>query len=221
MLKNIVHLLKYEFKRELRQAHALGGLLLYVLSTLFIIFISFANVSGPVWIILYWIIVLFAAVNAILRSFSNEMGNRRLYYFSLVNGTELYVAKVIYNFIILGVLSVLNFIAFAAISGSPILNIPVFFLGIGLGSLGLSMALTLIAGIASQSTNNGTMMTILSFPVIIPILLSLVHLSAFTLQAGTFSTVGTEAYGDIMSLLGIIGLLFAVSVLLFPFLWKN
>ena len=118
-------------------------------------------------------------------------------------------------------MSILNFIAFSAISGSPILNIPVFLFGIGIGSLGLSMALTLIAGIASQSTNNGTMMTILGFPVIIPILLSLVHLSAFTLQTGTFSTVGSEAYGDIMSLLGIIGLLFAVSVFLFPFLWKN
>ena len=221
MLKDIFNLLKYEFTIELRQVHALGGLMLYVLSTLFIIFISFANVSGPIWIILYWIIVLFAAVNAILKSFSHEMGKRRLYYFSMVNGTSLYLSKVIYNFIILFMLSVVTFTIFGAISGSPILNIPLFLLAILLGSLGLSMGLTLVAGIASQSSNNGTMMTILGFPIIIPILISLVHMSAFALQAGTINSVGAEAFGDIMSLLGIILLLFAVSVILFPFLWKN
>lgn len=221
MLKDIFNLLKYEFTIELRQVHALGGLMLYVLSTLFIIFISFANISGPIWIILYWIIVLFAAVNAILKSFSHEMGKRRLYYFSIVNGTSLYISKVIYNFIILFMLSVVNFTIFGAISGSPILNIPLFLLAILLGSLGLSMGLTLIAGIASQSSNNGTMMTILGFPIIIPILISLVHMSAFALQVGTINSVGAEAFGDIMSLLGIILLLFAVSVILFPFLWKN
>lgn len=221
MLKDIINLLKYEFTIELRQAHALGGLLLYVLSTLFIIFISFANVSGPIWIILYWIIVLFASVNAILKSFTHEMGKRRLYYFSLVNGSALYISKVVYNFIILFILSIINFTIFGAISGSPILNLPLFLLAILLGSLGLSMGLTLIAGIASQSSNNGTMMTILGFPIIIPILISLIHMSAYSLQVGTIASVGAEAYGDIMSLLGIILLLFAVSIILFPFLWKN
>ena len=221
MFKTILHLLKYEFKVELRQAHAIGGLLLYVLSTLFIIFISFADVSPQIWIILYWIIVLFAAVNAILKSFNHEMGKRRLYYFSLVSATELYISKVIYNFLILFFLALVNFILFAGISGNPIQNIPVFLTAITLGSLGMSAGLTIVSAIANQGSNNSTMMTILGFPIIIPILLSLVHLSAYSIQAGALGTVGAEAYGDIMSLGGIILLLFAVSIILFPFLWKN
>ncbi len=221
MFKNILHLLKYEFKVELRQAHSLGGLLLYVLSTLFIIFISFASISPQIWVILYWIIVLFTSVNAALKSFNHEMGKRRLYYFSILNGTELYISKVLYNFLMLFFLAAVNFILFAGISGNPIQNIPVFTLAMALGSLGMSTVFTLISAIANQSSSNATMVTILGFPVIIPILLSLVHLSAYSIQAGALGTVGAEAYGDIMSLGGIILLLFAVSIILFPFLWKN
>jgi len=118
-------------------------------------------------------------------------------------------------------LSAVNFILFAGISGNPIQNIPVFTLAMALGSLGMSTVFTLISAIANQSSSNATMVTILGFPVIIPILLSLVHLSAYSIQAGALGTVGAEAYGDIMSLGGIILLLFAVSIILFPFLWKN
>jgi heme exporter protein B len=60
-------------------------------------------------------------------------------------------------------------------------------------------------------------MAILGFPLIIPILLTLVKLGAQSIgliQGGSISS-------DIATLIGIDLVLLAVSLLLFPFLWRD
>ena len=69
LAKEIYFLLRKELVLELRMGYALGGILLYVLSTVFIIFSSFVQLPSQTWNILFWIILLFAAVNAITKSF--------------------------------------------------------------------------------------------------------------------------------------------------------
>ena len=62
------------------------------------------------------------------------------------------------------------------------------------------------------------MMAILGFPVVIPILLSLMHMSAYAVQSGSAKE---EVMGDVLALAGIDAILFAISLILFPFLWKD
>ncbi|HMG16766.1 MAG TPA: hypothetical protein VK590_15025 [Saprospiraceae bacterium] len=81
-MKAVMHLLNKEIILEWRQRHSLGGIFLYVLATVFIIFSMIKNIAPPVWIALFWIIVLFAAANATTRSFYQESGNRQLFYYS-------------------------------------------------------------------------------------------------------------------------------------------
>ena len=78
-------LLRKEILLEFRQRYAIGGILLYVVSTVFVVYLSFQQVKPPVWNALFWIISLFAAVNAVVKSFVQESGKRQLYYYSLAS----------------------------------------------------------------------------------------------------------------------------------------
>jgi heme exporter protein B len=86
-----------------------------------------------------------------------------------------------------------------------------------LGSLSFSTVFTMISAIASKAGNNGTLMAILSFPVIIPIILLLIRLSKSAMDGIERSL----SYGNMGVLLAINVIVVATSLLLFPFLWRD
>ena len=135
--------LRKEILLELRLRYAISGILLYVLSTVFIVYISAVKVEPPVWNILFWIIVLFASVNAITKSFQQESGNRQLYYYVLANPRAVILAKAIYNTLLLLALTLLTYGFFSFIAGNPVEDQALFFLALFLGSTGFALTLLL------------------------------------------------------------------------------
>ncbi len=217
MIKEIGALLRKELLLEWRLRYAISGILLYVLSTVYIVYASFVNVPAQTWNAVFWIIVLFASVNAIAKSFVQESGHRQLYYYALANPTSIILSKIIYNTVLLLLLTLLSYGAFSLVAGNPVKDQKLFFIAIFLGSLGFSITFTFISAIASKTNNSATLMAILSFPVIIPILMSLIKLSAGALRL----IQDTAIWKDILTLVAIDFLLFALSFILFPFLWRD
>jgi heme exporter protein B len=84
LVKEILILLRKDIRLELRNSYAISGILLYVFSTIFIVYMAFQKVQPDVWNALFWIIILFAAISAIVKSFVQENSSRQLYYYSLV-----------------------------------------------------------------------------------------------------------------------------------------
>ncbi len=210
-------MIKKEFTLEFRQRYAISGILLYVLSTVFIVYSASFKVQPPVWNILFWIILLFASVNAVAKSFVQESGNRQLYYYQIAEPSALILAKIIYNFCLLMVLGLLAFGAFGLVAGNPVKNTPLFLGTLLLGSLGFSITFTFISAIAAKANQAATLMAILSFPVILPILLSLIKLSAVALRLLQDTAWRTDVY----TLIAIDAILVVLSFILFPFLWKD
>ena len=217
LLKEIAFLLRKEFIIELRQKYAIGGILLYVISTVFIVYMAFMNVNAMAWNTLYWIVILFASVNAVAKSFVQESGNRQLYYYILTNPTAIILSKIIYNVILLLLISLLAYAAFSLVAGNPVRNTGQFLTALFLGSLGLSIAITFVSAIAAKANNSGTLMAILSFPIVIPILMTLIKISANALGLLT----DTSIQKDMFILLAIDGILIAMAFVLFPFLWRD
>ena len=210
-------LLGKEVKLEWRQRHALSGILLYVLSTVFIVFISFQQISPQLWNVLFWIIMLFASINAVVKSFVQESGNRQLYYYQLANPLAILLSKTLYNILLLLLLGGLNAAALLLVAGNPLEDPGLFVLAVVLGSIGFSVTFTFIAAIAAKTSNSSTMMTILGFPVIIPVLLVLVNLSAHSIGL----LQGSMIRDDIIMLAGIDLLLLGLGLVLFPMLWRE
>lgn len=218
-------LFKKEITLEWRSKYAFNGVLLYVVSTVFICYIAFNLTPGfkgssgyqVVWNVLFWIIMLFASVNAIAKSFMQESKARLLYYYAIASPQAIILSKIIYNILLMALLSILALLVYLLFFNNKIGDPLFYFLTVLLGSISFSIVFTMISAIASKAGNNGTLMAILSFPVIIPVILLLIRLSKNAMDGIDRSF----SYSNIGVLLAINAIVIATSLLLFPFLWRD
>jgi heme exporter protein B len=218
LMKEIVLLAKKDALIEWKQKHALNGLILYVAATVFVCYLSFKQIVNiPTWNALFWIIMLFAAINASARSFSLERKGLLMYYFTIASPQAIILSRMIYNAVLLCIISLFAFFIYGLFVGNPVQDLPVFLLALIIGSFGMSSVLTLVAAIASRSNGNLTLMAVLGFPVIIPLLLTLIRFSKNAIDGIDFSLNLPYALGVI----AINVIVIALAWILFPFLWKE
>jgi len=217
----IITLIKKEFLSEWRQRYALNGIVLYLASTIFVCYMSFGLKAGQIdklaWNALFWIIILFTATNAVAKSFIQESQGRLLYYYSLAKPEAFIISKTIYYSLLMMAMSLVGLFFYSVIMGNPIQDLVMYLLIIVLGSLGLASALTMISGIASKAPNSSSLMAVLSFPVIIPLLLIVIKVSKSAMD-GLDRSVYMD---DILVLVAINAIILAVSYMLFPYLWRS
>ena len=173
--------------------------------------------NAMMWITLFWIIMLFASINAIVKSFVQENGNRQLYYYSLLDPLAVIISKMVYNISLLFLLSLLTWAALAFMVGNQIEEFSAFLLALFLGSVGFSILFTFVAAISSKADNNSTLLAILSFPLVIPILMTLIKLSV----GATGMLEDTGVGKDIGILVAIDLVLAGLTLVLYPFLWRD
>lgn len=221
VLREIKYLIAKDLKLELRRSHVVGGLALYILSTVFVCYLGFTEIPNhQTWNALLWIIMLFAAFNAIGRSFDGEGGGMRLYYYTLVSPQGLIIAKILYNFIIMTLLCVIGLLSFIIMLGTEAIDdadLLQFITGFGLGSLAFASGLTLISGIAAKTNNSVGLMALLGFPVIIPTLLILMDFSLLALTGASWS----DNFQNLFLLAMMNVLVLGLSFILFPYLWRD
>ena len=214
-------LMRKEFLLEWRQRYALNGMLLYIVGAVFVCYLSFNARRGQltpiVWNTLFWIILLFTAINAIAKSFVQERAGRQLYYYTLASPQQIIISKILYNTALMLVLALLGFSVYAFVLGNPVNDIPLYILTLVLGAIGFAASLTLVSGIASKAENPATLMAVLSFPVILPLLLMLLKISKNALDCLDRSV----SWNEIGTVLAIDAIVLTLSWLLFPFLWRS
>ncbi|MBE8713466.1 heme exporter protein CcmB [Sphingobacterium hungaricum] len=202
---------------EWRSKYALNSILLYVVSTVFVCFQAFKSVDSVIWNVLFWIILLFTAINAMSRSFLQESSNRQMYYYTIVSPQAVILSKIIYNTLIMLIISLIAFVVYSVIFKNPIGDLPFYFLAVVLGSISFANVFTMISGISAKAGNSSSIMAILSFPVIIPLLIVLIKFSK-NAMAGLERS---ESFAEIGVLLAINIVTIAISLLLFPYLWRD
>ncbi len=210
-------LFKKEVLTEWRSKYGLSAILLYVLATVFVVFLSFQKLEPETWNAMFWIILLFAGISAVLKSFVQENSARQLYYYTLVNPIALLLAKWAYNALLLMVLGLLCWLGLAFVAGNPVTDPGGFILAIVMAGLGFSTAFTFLSGIAIKAAQAATLMTLLCFPVIIPVILLLIRLSSYAIGLQE----ADELAGDLTLLLAIDLLLLALALVMYPLLWRD
>ena len=216
-LRQVFALLHKELLLEWRSNYAISGILLYVLATVFVVYRVFIRLEPNVWNAMFWVVLLFAAVNAVVKSFVQESGARQLYYYVLADPLAVLSAKMIYNALLLSVISFLVWAGFTFLGDSPVKETGLFLTALFLGSMGFSITLTFISAISAKADNNATLMAILAFPLIIPILMTVLKLTAGALRL----LRDTDNNTDILILVAIDMLLVAMALVLYPFLWRD
>jgi len=218
LLSQIKYLIQKEVLSEWKQRYAFGGMLLYVVSTVFICKLCFNTIQSPItWAALFWIIMVFASVNAVAKSFIQESKGRLLYMYTLTSPQAIIVARIIYNVILMIILSLICYGFYALLLGNLVQNTMMFLCAIVLGSMGFSCILTMVSAISSKTNNNFTLMAILSFPIMLPLLMTLVKVSQFAIDNIAWSI----SYKYVLLLLFINVIVSTLAYLLFPYLWRD
>ncbi|EOR94797.1 ABC transporter involved in cytochrome c biogeneis, CcmB subunit [Arcticibacter svalbardensis MN12-7] len=210
-------LIRKEIVLEWRSKYALNGILLYVVSTIFVCYLSFKQINPVTWNALFWIIMLFASVNAISKSFSQENSGRQLYYYTITSARAVILSKIIYNILLMLVLSLIAIIFYTLVFSNPIGDPWYYLLSVVIGSISFASVFTMISGISSKTGNSSALMAILSFPIIIPLLMVLIKFSKNAMDGLDRSM----SYNEMGVLAAINIIIITVSLLLFPFLWKD
>jgi len=219
MFRQVWALFNKDILLEFRQKHTFYGILLYVASTIFVIYLSMMdNPDGQTWNSLFWVIQLFVCVNAVAKSFLQESKGRMLYFYSVASPVAFIISKLMYNIVLMLFMSLIGLFLFMIFLGNPLLDSWMFIGIVLLGGLGLSLVFTLMSAIAAKAQQNAALIAILGFPVILPQLLLLMKLSkaAFgeVFRGGaTLQLVGITTMLDI--------LVITLAIILFPYLWKE
>lgn len=206
-----------ELSIEFRQKFALGGIFLFATTVVFIVYKSFNNINPREWTILIWIIMLFAGLNAIVKSFLQEKKETYLYYYTLFDPIDLIVAKLLYNFMFLCVLFMIILGVMFIFTGFPVKDYGLFFMGSGLGIFGISIVFTFVSVISAADSGSSTMMSILALPLVLPIVLLLLKITTVSVRL----LVDTAIMDDVMMLIGVDFILLGAMLLLFPGLWRS
>jgi heme exporter protein B len=114
LAKEIWRLVRKEVLIELRMQYALSGMLLYLISSMFLGYITFelgmVPMSKPTWNVLFWVIMLFVATNSITKSFIQESKDRQLYYYTIASPQSIILSKIIFNSLLMMLLMITGFV---------------------------------------------------------------------------------------------------------------
>lgn len=215
-LKQVLTLFKKDLLLEIRQQYAFYGVLLYVGATIFVLYMAIESPDKQTWIGLFWIIQLFISINAVAKSFLQESRNRMLYYQSIVSPQQFVLAKLLFNSLLMLVMSLLSMLLFSLFLTYPVQKTSAFIGIVFLGGWSLSLVFTFLAAIAAKAQQNAAIMAILGFPIIIPQLLLLMKVSSTVFKASSVVPLI-----NIFMLAASNGLVILLAVILFPFLWKD
>ncbi len=224
LIQSIRAILIKDLTIEFRNRYVLGGILLYVFSSVLVIYFALQysgavqEVNPAIWSIFFWLIILFSSVNAIANSFFREPEGRFFYYYWTVTPQALILAKLLYNFIFTVLLTVLTFLIFLVTLSNPVINYPVFLLTIILGGTGYSFLFTTMSAIASRAGNNATLMAVLGFPLVIPLIIFLTRLSLASVSGQGFDE---ETVKNLLLLLAFNIVQPALALVLFPYIWRD
>lgn len=212
------HLLKKEFLLEFRQKSTLAGIAVYIVSTVFISALSFKRIIQPmVWNSLFWTIFLFIAVNVSTKSFMQETKGKGLFNYLYYAPRQFILSKIIYNMVLMAVLSLLTFFFYSWFVGSMVQDLGMFLLTLLFSSTAFSGVLSLMSAIASKANNNMSLMAILSFPVLMPLLMVSVKLSKHAIDGLAWSV----SYNYLLVLIMLNFVVIALATILFNYLWRE
>jgi heme exporter protein B len=113
-------------------------------------------------------------------------------------------------------LAILTWALFSVLFGVHVDRFLLFFFVLINGTAAITATLTMLSAIAAKA-NSTTLLAVLSFPILIPILMLVQQLSLAAFTDMKLSGL----YGDFIALAAMHVLVYVLGGVLFPYLWKD
>ena len=215
--QKVQRLVQMEIALDYRKPSVIGSVILQLGVTAMLSMLSQPRITSSIWNTLFWITLILGTITAISKNFTLVSKGRWLYWNQLSSPLETLISKMIYGWISMIAMSLINLLFFAWFMGIPIIHIGNYYILLILTTGGISTVYTFIGAIVSKTGNSGFLAPVLSLPLIIPLILVGIKASRKTLNPVLVSSLNKD-----LMLLGALDLMIIIlSAVLFQALWKD
>lgn len=216
-----ISVFKKDWESELRTRYAINALAMFILVTISVILFSIGQekVSEHLTGGLFWVVIFFSAMSGLSRTFvSEEERGTTLTLQLIASPSTVYFGKLIFNLVLVFIMNIAIVILYYLLFESfVILNLGLFFLSLFFGSIGIAVSSTLIAAIISKANTKGTLYPVLSFPILLPLILTLMELTKFAMDGDSIS----DSFVELAVLVCYDVIMLTAGYMLFDFIWKD
>ena len=210
-----------DFRSEIRTRYALNALLMFVVTAVAVILFALRTEQPSTDVLsgMFWVVVFFTGMSGLSRSFVTEEERNTSLTLQLVASTStVYFGKLLFNLALtVSMVVAVTILYLLVFPGFVIQTLSIFVATVLLGSAGLASAATIIAAIIAKANTRGTLYPVLSFPILLVLLMTVMSATAKALDGAPFA----EASGDLMVLISYFLVITGGSWLLFDFVWKD
>lgn len=220
LFNGIIAILSKDLQTELRSRYAFNTVIAFVgAALLLILFALRAQTLAPIpQSGLVWIVILFAALSSLARSFVMETDKRTYNLLRLHSqAVHVFLGKLCFNYLFTLTVNFATFLGYIFLLGITIADISVFFIVLLLGTAGLSSVATMLGAIVSQADRKGAIFSVLSIPLLFPLILILVQLT----KAALLNDFSENYLNDCWALVGYVGTTITAGILLFDYIWEE
>lgn len=220
-MSSVVMVFLKDFKSEIRTRYAINALLMFVVTTLSIVLFAIGSesVSTDVLSGVLWIVIFFSSMSGLSRTFVSEEERGTVMTLQLLaRPLPIYFGKLLFNVVLMGLLNTVAVSLYLVfITAFVVKSMSIFILTLVLGTLGLASAATIIAAIISKANTKGTLYPVLSFPILLPLLLTVINATRLAVEGAAL----TEAMGSFQVLVSYVIVITMTSYLVFEFIWNE
>lgn len=210
-----------DFKSELRTRYAINALAMFIIVAISVILFSIGNetINENLTAGLFWVVIFFTAMSGLSRAFvSEEERGTTLTLQLIASPTTVFSGKLIFNVILVFAMNAIIALLYGALFEDFIIkNFLLFLATFILGNIGLAVSSTIIAAIIAKAGAKGTLYPVLSFPILLPLILTCVQLTLFSFDGTSFE----KSKFELAIVVSYDVIMITVSYLLFDFIWKE
>ena len=214
-------LFRKDFNSELRTRYAVNSLAMFIVVALSVILFSIGNerISPALTGGLFWVVIFFTAMSGLARAFvSEEERGTSLTLQLIASPSTIFSGKLLFNLILVFAMNIIiTFLYSLLFEEFVIRNLILFILTFILGNIGIAVSSTIIAAIIAKAGSKGTLYPVLSFPILLPLIITSVRLTLFSIEGNTFDSSKVELL--IIACYDVI--MISASYMLFDFIWKD
>ncbi len=214
-------LFKKDWQSEIRTRYAINALAMFILVTISVIMFSIGNEKINDFLTggLLWVVIFFSAMSGLARAFvSEEERGTTMTLHLMAAPSTIFSGKLFFNLLLVFLMNFVITVLFSMLFPAFILkNLLLFIIAFVFGNIGIAVSSTIIAAIISKASSKGTLYPVLSFPILLPLILTLLELTKFAMDGNSISASMVE----ILVLVCYDVIMATAAYLLFDFIWKE
>lgn len=220
-IKRINAVFSKDLKSEFRTRYGISAISLFILTSVTMLLFGTGSetIEKSLYSGLLWVIMFFSSMTGLSKGFVREEERQTSLLLKLTSKpSHVYFGKLFYNIVFalaLNFLAVLLFLIF--FNGINIASPFPFIVLIIIGSIGIGSATTIIAAIISKAGIKNSLFTVLSFPVLLPLIIIGIEGTTKAFSGTNFDEVAS----NFQILIAYSGVLIPISYIVFDMIWED